>query len=169
MTRLRFILVASFILVLTGCPSFEGGLPENTISFTFDGVDYQYSASSGSSTHAWGKGSGWEGSPPSAYIITASATEADSLAGKRTIEFSIGSEGDYWIDVYVYDADGTEHYFYLGNASRTLLEHLIANLDIEGEQMWGYFLQRYNDDAGEHTLENISFSVERLPTEFWVD
>jgi hypothetical protein len=162
MARLRFILVAAFVLVMMGCPVIDQGLPENTISFTFDGVNYSYSMSSGLSTHAWGRGIVYGSPPPQEYYITASATEADALDYTNTIEISFSAEGDYYMWATVYDAQGEPYNFDLGQASHTLLEHIVANLDAEGEQMQGAFIQDYTITNPPHTLEDIIFSVERL-------
>jgi hypothetical protein len=163
MARLRLLLLAAIVLVMVGCPLLEEGLPANTISFTLDGAEYSYSASSGLSTHAWGRGVEWNSAPPDEYFITASLTEADALVGINTIELQISSEGDYWLSVTVYDDEGTQFYFDLGSADHLLLAGIIRNLDEVGEQMQGAFLGPYEYVNGStHILENILFSVERL-------
>jgi hypothetical protein len=66
--RVRLVplgLVVIAALATIGCPN--PGIPENTISFTLDGVDYAYSASSGLSTHAWGRGIVFGSEPPAEY------------------------------------------------------------------------------------------------------
>jgi hypothetical protein len=163
------VFIAAVVLAMTACPNppLDTGFPQNTIVFTLDGVEYTYSASFDLSTHAWGRGIVYGSLPPSEYFLTASASAADAEAGTNTIEIFIGSEGDFYLEAYVYDADGTEFDFNLGTASRTLLEHIVANLDEEGEQMQGAFIQRYSSwNVPDHSLENLVFSVERLE-DYW--
>jgi hypothetical protein len=162
MARLRFLVAAACVLMMAGCFFIDQGLPENTISFTFDGQEHDYSMSSGLSTHAWGRGAVGGSPPPYEYTITGSASEADALNDTNTIEITFSADGDYYLWATVWDAWGDSHYFYLGQASRTLLEHIVANLDAEGEQMQGAFIQDYTSTNPPHTLEDLVFSVERL-------
>jgi hypothetical protein len=163
MARLRFLVAALCVLMMAGCFFIDQGLPANTISFTLDGVEHAYSLSIGPASHAWGRGMVGQFLPPEAYLITASATVGDAMNYTNTIEIDIGSESDYYIDVYIYDEGGDNLYFYLGAADRNLLEHIIVNLDAEGEQMQGVFPGTYTYVNGStHTLKNLAFSVDRL-------
>lgn len=160
MTRLRLLAVVAFVLVMVGCPNL--GVPENTISFTLDGVDYSYSASTGDVTHAWGQGN----ETGNQYYITASKSMGDADAGTNTIVIDISSEGDYWIDAFVYDGSSNEMWFDLGSADRILLENTFRNLDDVGEQLQAVFWGPYEwGVAPTHTLENLVISVERLPNQ----
>jgi hypothetical protein len=166
MVRLRLLLVVMFALAMVGCLPVDQGLPENTISFTLDGVDCAWSASTGPATHAWGRGIVSGGPPPVEYAIRASASEADAEAGVNTIYIWIYLEldGFWYINAYLFDADGLQSPYYLGAADGTLLADLVENLDAVGEQMQGAFLVSGPFFNGAlHTLENIVFSVERLP------
>ncbi|HSV92612.1 MAG TPA: hypothetical protein VLH81_06035, partial [Desulfobacterales bacterium] len=143
MTRVRLVLIAAIVLAMTACPNppLDTGFPQNTIAFTLDEVDYQYSASTGLSTHGWGRGEGWGGPPPSYYILTASASEADAIAGHNTIELYFQDyDGSWSLTAWYYDAAGYDMSFDLGTADFTLLQGIVRNLDEEGEQMQGGFL-----------------------------
>jgi hypothetical protein len=161
MARLRLLFVVAVAFAMTACPN--ATLPENTISFTLDGVEYSYSASFDLSTHAWGRGTVYGSLPPSAYLLTASATAADAEAETNTIEISFSVDGVYYLSAYVFDAVGAQMNFYLGAADEVLLADIVRNLDVEGEQMQGAFVGTYTWANGStHTLTNLVFSVERL-------
>jgi hypothetical protein len=159
MARLRFFIVLAFVLAMVGCPN--ATLPENTISFTLDGVDYSYTASANQSTHAWGAG---YGDPPTQYSLTASKSEADAIDPINTIRLTFLLTGGYWdLSADVFDAVGDVHTFDLGTADDILLHAIVKNLDTVGGQMQGAFLGDYEFvNSSTHTLTSIMFSVERL-------
>ena len=54
MTRIRLFLTAAFVLAMVGCPLLEQ--QENFISFSWDGVQYIFTASSDNSGHPFAVG-----------------------------------------------------------------------------------------------------------------
>ncbi|MCX7030796.1 MAG: hypothetical protein NTU62_11850 [Spirochaetes bacterium] len=132
-------------------------------------MEYAYSVSEGQATHAWGRGTGTGGPPPSEYYITASGSAVDADDGTNTIEiYFSNTDGDFSLYAFVYDAVKAEFEFYLGTTDYILLANIIRNLDAEGEQMQGAFLGPYTYANGStHTLTNLVFSVDRVPDYYY--
>jgi|WetSurMetagenome_2_1015567.scaffolds.fasta_scaffold320779_2 hypothetical protein len=167
MARIRLFLVAAFVLAMVGCPLLEQ--QENIVSFTLDGMQYIYTASDDSSGHPVAIGftrSGVVGY----YSIQGSATAAEAEAGESTLRITLNHVENYWdVQVNLYDGEGNAYYFYLPNVHEDEIDSFIANRDAEGEQFAGSMPGPFSDDPMTHTLEDIIFSVERLPDRIMPD
>jgi hypothetical protein len=162
MARIRFILVAAAAIALAGCPLIEQ--QENLISFTWDGMQYLFTASAGPADHPHAEAYAWEGGDPYEYVIRGSATTADALAGTNTIIIQIGNDGDWHVSAYLYEDDPQyPTSLYLGQIPEEWIDALIANRDAVGEQFAGSMPGPFQGETP--VLENVVFSVERLPNQ----
>jgi hypothetical protein len=166
MARLRLLLVAVFILVMVGCPLLQQ--QENFISFTFDGVHYLFTAGAVEYGHPHAIGYYWlPGDPIGDYVIQGSATAAGAAAipnPKDTLVIYMTNDGDWYLSARFYDSDGWSTDFYLPRVPEGMIETFVANRDAVGEQFAGSLPGPF---YGVETpaLEDIIFSVERLPDE----
>jgi len=161
MARIRFILVAAFVLAMVGCPLLEQ--QENFIAFTLDGMQYLYTTSDDSSGHPVAIGL-TESGVVEYYSILGSATAAEAEAGESTLRITLHHVENYWdVQVTLYDGEGNVNYFYPPNVHEDEIDSFIANRDVEGEQFAGSMPGPFSDGQMTHTLEDIVFSVERLP------
>jgi hypothetical protein len=171
MTRLRLLAIALLVLAISSCQFVN---QENTISFALDGVQYTFTASAPSDGRPWaidypcavGMSSGTN--PPDEYMITGSATAADASANLNTIVIDIWRSGDWTAYASIYNSDGYSGNPFLSQIPEGMLDSFITNLDEIGEQFSGVMPGPFSyTDAQQqnHTLENIIFSVERLPDE----
>ncbi|OHD75174.1 MAG: hypothetical protein A2177_06645 [Spirochaetes bacterium RBG_13_68_11] len=131
-------------------------------------MQYLFTASAVESDHPYAIGYYWDpGDPISEYIIRGSATAAGAAATpnpKDTLEIGIGYESDWYMWANFYDSDGGLTDFYLPNVPEGMIDTFIANRDAVGEQFAGSLPGPFY--GGETpALENIIFSVERLPDE----
>jgi hypothetical protein len=164
MARLRFILIAAFVLVMVGCPLFQQ--QENCISFTCDGIRYFYTASDDASGHAYAVGYYRPGYPVNMYVMSGSATSEASAAGFDTLLVTMEHVENYWEPVItLYDGDGNLFFFDPPNVSEGAIDSFITNRDAVGGQFAGAMPGPFQDRQLTHTLENVVFSVERLPDE----
>jgi hypothetical protein len=166
MARLRFLLLAALALVMIGCT-----LPpqENYISFTWDGMQYTFTASDDDSGNPYAVGRYSGANPPYRYIIQGSATAADAAYGYNTIVIDIiKSSGPEWgATVYFSDSVGDTTTFYLGTIPEGMIDSLITNRDAPGQQFAGAMPGPFQ--GGETPiLENVIFSVYRLPDEIQI-
>ena len=162
MARLRLFAVVALALVMTGCSLFRQ--QENFISFTWNGMQYLFTASAGPSDHPYAVGLASAGQDPWTYEIRGSATAADAAAGTNTIVIRIGADGDWYASAYLYENDPQFYTSqFLGQIPGEWIDSLIANRDAVGEQFTGSMPGPF---LGEVTvLENIVFSVERVPNQ----
>lgn len=171
MARLRLLIALAFALALAGCPALEQ--PQNFISFTWDGVQYLFTASAATEAQPWAVDHpcavGYiDGSnPPFEYVITGSATADDAEAGTNTIVINFGQDGDWYATARFYDSEGTEVWMFLSQIPEGMFDAFISNRDAVGEQFAGSMPGPF-DEGGTtpvHELKNIIFSVERLPNQ----
>ncbi len=136
MARLRLLTVVAFVLVMVGCPLLEQ--QENFISFTWDGMQYLFTASAELADHPYAVGFAPEGQDPWEYEIRGSATAADAAAGTNTIVIHFGADGDWYASAYLYEDDPQfSTSLYLGQIPDEWIDSLIANRDAVGEQFAG--------------------------------
>ena len=161
MTRIRLFLAAVSVLAMVGCPLLER--QENFIAFTLDGMQYVYTASDDSSGHPVAVGL-TESGVVGYYSIRGSATAAEAEAGESTLRITLNHVENYWdVLVTLYDGEGNAYYFYPPNVHEDEIDSFIANRDAVGEQFAGSMPGPFSDGQVTHTLEDIVFSVERLP------
>jgi hypothetical protein len=158
MARLKFVVIAAVVLLMVGCPLFEQ--QENFISFTWDGMQYLFTAGAGPTGNpcavAYPKGQ-----PAYEYIIRGSATPEEPFAGTNTIVIDINANGDWAVNVDLFDDAGFLATRYLGTIPQDWIDNLIRNRDEAGAQFAGSIPGPSQGSAP--FLENIVFSVERLP------
>jgi hypothetical protein len=161
MARMRFVLVAVIVLALGSCQLLEQ--QENIVSFTLDGMQYIYTASDDSSGHPVAIGFTRSG-VVRYYSIRGSATAAEAEAGESTLRITLNHVENYWdVLITLYDGEGNAYYFSPPNVHEDEIDSFIANRDVEGEQFAGSMPGPFSDGQMTHTLEDIIFSVERLP------
>lgn len=163
MKRLRLFAVLAFSLLMAGCPALEQ--PQNFISFTWDGVQYLFTASAGDADHPHAIGYFDGANPPFEYVIRGSATPEDAEAGTNTIVIDFGQDGDWYATATFYDSAGESVWMFLSQIPEGMLDTCISNRDAIGEQFSGAMPGPF-DEGGTtpiHELKNILFSVERLP------
>lgn len=164
MTRIRLFLVAAFVLAMVGCPLLEQ--QENFISFTVDGIQYLFTASADRSDHPYAIGFAPTGEDPYEYEIWGSATSDDAIDGYNTFRIILDrSEDIYWVYATLYDQYGNGTQFDIPSVSYGMIDSFIANRDAVGEQFAGSMPGPFSEDDGFSVLENVIFSVERLPNE----
>ena len=162
MARIRFILVAVIVLALGSCQLLKQ--QENFISFSWDGMQYIFAAGDSDSGNPYAVGYYSGPNPPTDYWIIGSASAADAAEDFNTIKINLSQDGDWNASVYFYDSNGSETSFYLGQIPEGMIDSLIENRDAPGEQFAGAMPGPFQ--GGETpVLENIIFSVERLPDE----
>jgi hypothetical protein len=162
MARLRFILVAAFVLVMMGCPLLEQ--QENFISFTWDGVQYLFTASADRSDHPYAVGFAPAGEEPNRYEIWGSATSDDAIDEYNTLQIVLDrSEDSWWVWATLYDQYGNWTEFDATSISDGMIDTFITNRDAIGEQFAGSMPGPFQGESPE--LKDIIFSVERLPNE----
>jgi hypothetical protein len=164
MARLRLVLIAVLVLAMGSCQMFKQ--QENFISFTWDGVQYLFTASADKADHPYAVGY-YEGSnPPDDYVITGSATAEDAATTPNptnTIVIDIGNDGDWYATATIYDSDGSDTYLFLSQIPDGMIDTFITNRDAVGEQFSGAMPGPFQGETP--ILENVIFSVERLPNE----
>jgi hypothetical protein len=161
MARVRFLAVVAFVLVMVGCPLLQ---KENFISFTWDGMQYIFTASAGPSDHPYAVGFASEGQDPGEYEIRGSATPEDATAGTNTIIIRIGADGDWYASAYLYEGDPQAYTsLFLGQIPEDWIDSLIANRDAAGEQFAGSMPGPFQGETP--VLEDVVFSVERIPNQ----
>jgi len=161
MTRLRLLVAAVLILAASSCQIVD---QESFISFTWNGVQYYFTASDDDSGHPYAVGypdSGEVGE----YRMLASATAEDAAVGTDTIIISFYSEGEYWWygQAELYDSFGQTTLIPLSDIPAGMMDTFITNRDAVGEQFSGSMPGPFQGESPE--LKNIVFSVERLPNE----
>jgi hypothetical protein len=167
MTRLRLLVVAILVLAVSSCQLIKN---ENFISFTLDGVQYFFTASAVEADHPYAIGYYLNsGDPAERYVIRGSATAAGASAmpnPKDTLEIGIGYEADWYMWASFYDSDGFRTDFNLPSVPYGMIDAFITNRNEVGEQFSGSLPGPF---YGTETpaLENIIFSVERLPDELY--
>ena len=161
MTRIRLFLVAAFVLAAVGCPLLEQ--QENFISFSWDGVQYFFTASADRADHPYAVGYANEGQEPYSYEIWGSATAADALDGTDTIRIELSADGDWYAAATIWDSYGNSTWLYLSQIPYGMLDTFIANRDAVGGQFTGTMPGPFQGETP--VLENVIFSVERLPNE----
>ena len=161
MARIRLFLVAAFVLAMVGCPLLEQ--QENFISFSWDGVQYIFTASGDGSGHPYAVGFASEGQEPYAYEIWGSATAQDALDDTNTIRINFGVDGDWYASATIWDSYGDSTSLFLSQIPGGMIDSFIANRDAVGEQFAGAMPGPFQSETP--VLENIIFSVERLPNE----
>ena len=160
MARAPFLLIAVVGLALAGCPLLEQR--ENFISFTWDGKQYLFTASAGPADHPFAVGIAEEGLIPSTYMIRGSATPGDAAAGTNTILIQFSADGDWYLSASLSENDPyNSTSVYLGQVPEDWIDSLIANRDVVGAQFAGSMPGPFQGETP--VLENIMFSVERLP------
>ena len=100
---------------------------------------------------------------PYSYEIWGSATAQDALDGTDTIRIEFGADGDWYASATIWDSDGTSTSLYLSQIPEGMMDSFIANRDAVGEQFAGVMPGPFQSETP--VLENIIFSVERLPNE----
>ena len=159
MTRIRLFLAAAFVLAMVGCPLLEQ--QENFIAFTLDGMQYLYTASDDSSGHPVAVGLTDSG-VVEYYSIQGSATAAEAEIGESTLRITLYHVENYWdVQVTLYDGEGNAYSFYPPNVHEDEIDSFIANRDAIGDQFAGSMPGPFQGETP--VLENIIFSVERLP------
>jgi len=167
MARLRILVIAALVLALGSCQVLEQ--QENFISFTWDGVQYLFTASAATEGRPWAADHPyavsyyWGANPPYAYMITGSAGSEDPQAETNTIQINIQrSDGAWNVDAYIWDSYGNSTWFDLGQIPDGMIDTAISGRDSIGGQFSGSMPGMFYED-GPSTLSNILFSVERLP------
>jgi hypothetical protein len=166
MAKLRVFLIAALVLALGSCQFAE---QENFITFTWDGVQYLFTASAATESHPWAVdhpyavGYYWGSNPPYGYLITGSATGQDAQDGTDTIQIELSVSEGYWnVNVVIFDSSNDSTWFYT-RIPDGMMNNSITNLDAVGEQLSGTMPGVLYEEQGSSTLSNIIFSVERLP------
>ena len=163
MARPRLLLIVLIALVMTGCSLFRQ--QENFISFTWDGMQYLFTASAGPSDHPYAVGYAAGVQDPTSYRIWGSATPEDAAAVTNTIFIHLWLDtfnGVWAGEVLLYESAQFQYtYVPLNWIPEDWIDSLIANRDAVGEQFTGSMPGPFQ---GVETLvlENIVFSVERL-------
>jgi hypothetical protein len=169
MARLRFFIMAALVLAMTGCQLLKQ--QENFISFTLDGLQYLYTASDDDSGHPYAIGYESSGEVVQ-YRILGSATAAEAVAGDSTLVITLTHVRTSWgLTMTMYDGDGNPYSFTLPplpSVHEDEIDSFIMNRNAVGEQVAGSIPGPFSDGQMTHTLENIVFSVERLPDEPYV-
>ncbi len=171
MTRLRLLVVAVLVLAASSCQFIE---QENFISFTLDGVQYIFTVSAVESDHPYAIGYySVVGEPVREYWISGSATAAGAAEQppEETLAIRIVKyEGEGWgVYPYFYDTWGQSPPYEDGWIPLGMIDTFIANRDAVGEQFTGSMPGPFSDGQMTSTLENIVFSVERLPDRQLID
>lgn len=174
MARLRLLIVLAFALVMAGCPMLEQ--QENFVSFTWDGVQYFFTASAATEAQPWAAEHPYavgyiDGtSPPFEYVIKGSATSEGASADplKDTLVIHLIDNVEQWSAwAYFYDSYGNSTMLDIGSIPSGMIDTFIVNRDAVGEQLAGSMPGPF-DEGGTtpiHELKDITFSVERLPNQ----
>ncbi len=163
MARLRLCAIVAIVLVLFGCSLLKP--PENSISFTLNGIQYLFTESAGLSDRPYAVGYTQEGQEvPYRYAIRGSATAADAADGTNTFNMNIFSRGDWGISAYLVMNDlQTEIWFTIDPVPAAWIDTFITNRDDVGRQFTASMPGPFSDSSAAYTLENVVISVERLP------
>jgi len=164
MTRLRLLVAVVLVLAASSCQFVD---QENFISFTWDGVQYYFTASDDDSGHPYAVGIAPVGQDPYEYQIWGSATAEDAQAGTNTILIDIGADGDWYATATFWDSYGDSTWLYLSQIPEGMIDTFIANRDAIGEQFAGSMPGPFQGESPE--LKNIVFSVERLPNQQMIE
>jgi len=162
MARLRLLAVVAFVLVMVGCPLLEQ--QENFISFTWDGIQYLFTVSAVASDHPHAIGFAPPGEDPYWYEIWGSATAEDAIQGYNTILIVLDRSEDMWnVWATLYDSSGWGTEYDIPSIPDGMIDSFIVNRDSVGEQFAGSMPGPFTGNSP--VLENIVFSVERLPNQ----